>query len=401
MSNDNPGVGGLLPPSHGTEGGAPRPGAAPAAPGPQHVQATEQPLQHSLHPADGPAPQHVAGQGQVQGPQHGAPAHQFPAPEQHAAPGHQPPAPQHAGSPLQPPHADSALQAPQHVGHATTGAAQHGAPLEGPHANTVQHVAPGHGGASSGRGPWTRLRHLRHARPRMHMLLVGGTGAVVITAGALAVAKAQSDDPPRQIAVATTTTLAAPVPTSAPVVVITAAPVTVPVTIAPVATEPATTDPATTEPPTTIADTTTTVAALPSGAGNYNITTSNITISGDGFTTSAPSDVSQTWMFTGACDGVGDCSISAAGGDAVLSTGAAGSIFSGPGSTVALVPAGNGGYTSTFQIPIDSCGSATGNLTITVGGGSVHGDYAVTIAGSGASCPLTNITATYDGTLAG
>lgn len=224
------------------------------------------------------------------------------------------------------------------------------------------------------------------------MLIVGGGTAAAVTIGALAVAKAQSDDSPKQSAATTTTVvvtatteLSAPVVSAASLDTPAVPDITVPVTV----------------PETTVAETTlpeTTLALLPSGAGNYSVTVGDISINGGGLSTSVPGNT-QTWAFSGACDGVGDCSISAAGGEAVLTTGAAGSIFSGPGSQIALVPAGGGTYTSTFELPIDACGTATGTIRITVGGGVMTGDYNITFAGGG-ECPLTALSATFNGTAA-
>ena len=292
------------------------------------------------------------------------------------------------------------------IDHAATGpgAPSHLAPaqhvpnsLEAPHPTGVDHVAGAqntagsHAGMSAGKGPISKLRYLRHARPRMHMLIVGGGTAAIVTVGALAVAKAQSDDSPKPTRTATatiavvTTDLGAPVVTTAAKVTVPAAPATT----APVVTTAATTAPVTEAP--------TTLPALTSGAGSYAVTVGNIAINGGGFSTSVPGDT-QTWVFTGPCDGVGDCSISAAGGEVALSTGAAASIFAGPGSQINLIPAGSGSYSSTFDIPIQACGTATGNIVITVGGGAVTGDYSVNFS-SGGSCPLAMLTATFNGTL--
>jgi hypothetical protein len=222
------------------------------------------------------------------------------------------------------------------------------------------------------------------------MAIVGGSAAAAVAVGAVAVVAARDDPRPAPHAVATTTIV--PVATAAAPVVV---PATRPANTSPANTAPpVVTEPATTGAPTTEAPTTT-VAALPSGAGDYSVTIGEITISGGGFSTSAPGDT-QIWSFTGPCDGVGDCSISAAG-EAVLTTGAVGSIFSGPGSQIGLVAAGNSSYTSTFEIPAAECGSATGNITITVSNGTVGGTYTVAFAGA-ADCPLVSLSATFSGT---
>lgn len=420
MSNDNPAVGGGgLPPEH-TPDAAQHPGA-PAIPDTQHVGAAHQlpAPQHTgavpQHLADGPtqapgAPQHALNPQQATAPQHAGSPTQGPAAPQHAASPAQAPGAQHAGSAPQGPaaqHAGSPLEAPRHGTQQGLDAAQHGGHTSPSHAGPdqlasshagapAQHAGGSQAGVSAGKGPLAKLRHLRHARPRMHMLIVGGGAAAAVTVGALAVAKAGSDDAPRRGAAPTTSTIAAVAVTDP------GAPVTSNVAVAAVVSG---TDEPTADTDTTVAETTipvteatTALPALASGAGNYAVTVANIMLNGAGISSSLPGDT-QTWGFTGPCDGVGDCSISAAGGEVALSTGAGASIFSGPGSQIALVPAGGGTYTSTFGIPVDTCGSATANISITVGGGVVTGDYAITFSGS-ADCPLVSLSASFSGTAA-
>ena len=388
MSNENPGVGGAVPEPHvGSDG--PRPATPGQLPPPHHGAAPQQPVapghfappQHAGGFEQGPAPQHGGTVEHGAAPQHAGTAHQGPAPQQ-AGTAHQGPAPQHGGTPLQGPHTSGA-QAVQHAGHyPPPDGAQHlpGAG-GGPEPAAAQHAAPH---IRSGR--WRQVKNLRHARPRLFMGVVGGAAAAAVAVGALAVRAAQ-DDPKPHTAVAAETSVPAPATT----VPASAVPTTRP---APPATTRITAPPATHAPTTTEAATTTTVAALPSGAGDYNVSFGDITISSTGFSTSVPGQAQQ-WSFTGPCDGVGDCSISAAG-EAVLSTTAVGSIFSGPGAAVTLVPAGNGSYTSTFTFGAAECGSGTGNLSITVIGGALTGHYDASIPAA-SSCPVTNISASFTG----
>ena len=382
MSNENPGVGGAVPEPHvGTDG--PRPATPGQLPPPHHGAAPQQPAA----PGHFAPPQHTGGFEQGPAPQHAGTVEHGAAP-QHVGTAHQGPAPQHGGTPLQGPHTSGA-EAVQHAGHdAPPGGAQHVPGVGGgPEPAAAQHAAPHvHGGR------WRQVKNLRHARPRLFMGVVGGAAAAAVAVGAVAVLAAQDDPKPHPALAAetsapalATTVPAAAVPTTRP-----APPATTRVTQPPATAAPTTTT-------TTEAATTTTLAALPSGAGDYNVTFGDITVSSTGFSTTVPGQAQQ-WSFTGPCDGVGDCSISAAG-EAVLSTTAVGSIFSGSGAAVTLVPAGNGSYTSTFTFGAEACGGGTGNLSVTVIGGALTGQYDASIAAA-ASCPVANISASFTGTRA-
>jgi hypothetical protein len=398
MSNENPDVGGAVPEPHLTGDGhraetagalpPPQHAGTPQHPGaPQHPGTPEQfaPPQHVGTAHEGAAPQHVGTAHEAAAPQHAGSVHEGAAP-QHAGTVHQGAAPQHAGSPLQPPQPPGA-QAVEHAASSPhAGAAQHAPGPDG----GLDPAAAQHTGTplQSGRGGrWQQLKTLRHARPRLYMGAVGGAAAAAVAIGAVAVLAARDDPKPDRVAavetsVAPETTAARPaaVPTTRP---------------APPATT-AHTEPPPTDAPTTTVAPTTTLLALPSGAGDYNITFGDITISGAGISTTVPGQT-QLWSFVGACDGVGECAITAAG-EAVLSTSAVGSIFS-SGAAVTLVPAGNRGYTSTFTFGVEACGAGTGTISFTVADGAITGQYDATLLESG-DCPAATISAPFSGSRA-
>ena len=228
MSNENPAVDGSLPEPHLPNDAAhtpvlPAPGQASRpheqlSP-PEHIGGPP----HAASLQHGAAAQHVGSP--LQGAQQPSPdavqqvAHQSPGAD-HFAPNHAHPVVGHAGQQsgsaqvgAAPQHAFDASSAPQH------GAAQHGAPhLQGP----------------SGRGPLSRLRVLRHARPRLHMAIVGGTAAAAVAVGAVAVASVQKDPSPRKTVVVATTTVAtvAVFPTTTLAVAAANVPIPTPTTVA-------------------------------------------------------------------------------------------------------------------------------------------------------------------------
>ncbi len=281
----------------------------------------------------------------------------------------------------------SAGESSSRIGHKARQASDRAASESG---RTAQHVGSLEHSTSS-------MWKWRHARPRFKLAVIGGTTvAAVATAGALTLANRNegSSSAQRPPAVTTTTLAVAPVATAA-------APVVVP---APAATEPvvAIEAPTTSAAPTTAVEVTTTVEAtttvplLPSNAGTYSVTNGEITVSGEGYNTTVPGGDAASWTLTGPCDGVGDCSISA-DGTAAASTGV--SPFAGIGTLHALVPAGSGTYTSTFELPIDECGVGVGNIVVTFADGVLTGSYQFAAGGSGA-CSLM-LSTTFSGSIVG
>jgi len=235
----------------------------------------------------------------------------------------------------------------------------------------------------------SRVKRWRHLRPRGKMGLIGGAAAsaAVVVAG---VALATRDEPAteRPAAVETTVETAS---TDAPIttVAVTQAPA---VTAAPTTAAPTTAAPTTVAETTTTVEATTTVPALPSGAGTYAVTGGDIVISGSLVNTVIGTADPETWMFTGACDGVGECSI-AADGTSVATTAGASPLPA--GGTIELAPAGPGVYVVTSTIPISGCGDGVGSMTIALADGTLSGDWVVTFAG--ADCPFTTLATTYNG----
>lgn len=233
-----------------------------------------------------------------------------------------------------------------------------------------------------------RLRRLRHLRPRASVGFIGGAAAAVaVAAGGIAIAA--RDDGGQQRVQAATTIEAAPV---APVVTTNAPPVKpTPTVRVPV---PVTDAPTTVAETTTTVEPTTTVAALPSGAGTYAVASGDIVVSGAVINGSIGNAGSQTWVLSGACDGVADCTITTEG-VSVASTAAASPLPG--GGTVELTPAGPGAYAIVVSIPLAECGDGSGSMTISLTDGAFNGEWVVTFSG-GASCPFTTLSVTYSGT---
>jgi len=243
----------------------------------------------------------------------------------------------------------------------------------------------------SGRRAWK----WRHARPRAKMMMVGGTtvAAVAATAAAITLANRNEDSSAQRPPATTTTTVAVAVVATAadPVVV------TVPATAAPATTEApvSTVAPTTTAAPETTVEATTTLPAVVSGAGVYTVTISDIVFSGSLFS-ALPAGPPQQITLVGACDGVGDCTMTDESGEAA-STGA--SPFGGvAGAPLLLVPAGGGTYTSTLEVPLEVCGSGIGNFVATVSGGVLSGSYDFTTNGN---CGFASLSMTFSGTRTG
>ncbi len=291
---------------------------------------------------------------------------------------------------VEPGHAQSAQQTPSHqvpqseqASHIEAGqspSAQHA--HSGETGNAAQHSTAGVERTGSRASKW------RHARPRSKMLMVGGTttAAAALTVGAITLANQNDSSSAQKPPAVTTTIAAAPVSTNAPVVVAT--------TRVPAV---ATTAPATTEAPTTTVETTTTVPPLASFAGTYAVTVGDLTVSGEGISTVVPGSAAEPWIFSGVCDGVGECTITAEG-EAVASTGA--SPFAGPGGQIVLVPAGPGSYTSTYEFAVDECGLGTGNIVINLSEGALSGTWNFAITG-GSTCGFGSVSAGFAGTLTG
>lgn len=238
----------------------------------------------------------------------------------------------------------------------------------------------------------SRVGRLRHLRPRAQMGIIAGAAAsAAIVAGGIVLATRDEPSTERRAAVETSVVTSLTAAEAAPN---TAAATVTPVTAAP------STAAATTAAPTTVAETTTTseptttVVALPSGAGSYAVAGGEIVVSGALVNGVVGSAGSQTWVLAGACDGVGECTITVEG-EAVVST--AGATPLPAGGTISLAPAGPGAYLVTTSIAVAECGDGVGTMTIALVDGTLTGLWSVTYSG-GADCPFTTLSASYTGT---
>ena len=319
---------------------------------------------------------------------------------------------QNPGGQLPPPIAAGTGFGPPDVGSAaapTTGHAAGGASAEvGGNGSSMGHVAGEPAQRASDVGQTSgatrthqvaerasRVKRWRHMRPRAQLGVIGGAaaGAALVVAG---VAVATRDDPPgeRPAAVETTIEIA---PTDAAVTtdpIVTVAASVTPTTAAPTTAAATTAAPTTAVETTSTAEPTTTVAALPSGAGSYAVVGGEIVVSGSLVNGVVGTADSQTWLFSGQCDGVGDCSITVEG-TTVASTTAASPLPL--GGTIVLAAAGPGAYLVASTIEIPDCGSGLGTMTIALVDATLNGQWSVTFPG-GESCPFTTLSTTYTGT---
>jgi len=211
------------------------------------------------------------------------------------------------------------------------------------------------------------------------MAVIGGTAvaAAALTAAALTLANRNEGSSAQKPPAIVTTVAAAVVASADPAVV------TVPPTAAPASTQApvGTVAPTTTAAPATTVAITTTLLALPSGAGVYTITYSDVLLTFDGTTSAGSATPPEPWTFAGPCDGSGDCTIT--------STGA--STLTDPGGQLVLASASPGTYTVSFEKSLFGCGAGIANLVISIGNGSLAGTFDFTDGACGVSFALSGV----------